>query len=291
MESPNYNAVQLRYYIIIIIYLNAWTLYQTAELLFTGTFRGRSFSRQRSYNPSLFDEWLPAVSSRGVTIFVSTLLGLFDRPDQVKILHVLPGVIELSSGVQYRRVTDGHDPLVGYDAGDYEDLTDTIEMKDTANSNLRSELNVKETIDELLISFSFSSCAGKITRIGPARLLLSMLYSAGMIHCRRHACRMVSSPYCNTSVVDGEGQVFWNKDLEAGRRVVVRRLSGNMLARCIAVSTPLEVKEDGEFVNLLGNKTVSTFLRLDECLSCCLTAALDSGHDVVYIIWLFARGE
>ena len=187
-------------------------------------------------------------------------------------------MIELESGVQYQRVRDGHDPSAGYAAGNHQELTSVENSRNTATASLKVELLVKETLEELLVSFRFSSSKGIFNLIGPGWLSQVLIKGIGRVYCPQSACKLLPPPYRVMVTVDGGGEINAEDDFCAGRFVVIRQLSGNVLARCLGTFTSSYHKP------LLDGGRAHFLLRLDECLSCCIRAAASSVDDLVYIV-------
>ena len=242
-----------------------------AESLFAGSGERRA---------ATYFDTSPAFSSRGLCFIRSTLIDITDRPDQSKILQIIPGVIELRSGTQYQRVIDAPKTSFGYDAENYQDITDLTTHKNTASGSLKTELIVQETLEKLLISFRFSSSKGEIF-LGPAELSDSILRSVGDVYCRQKHCEILAPPFPTVSSLDGEGAAYATDDRNAGRSIVIRQLAGNPLARCLATMIVRSRNSHGQSVALTSDGAI---LRLDECLSCCIKAARLSPHWPVYII-------
>ena len=263
-------------------YLQIGTLHQVVQFLFTG-FRRNGLDLLRGHvreaDTRVYSE--AAFTSLGFCFIQSALLNLSDRPDHHRHLAVLPGVIELQSGVQYEVVTDGHSIIEEYSAGDYQELISTTPSRSTSASALKLELLVKETMHELLVSFRFSSPKGGIGLIGPALLSRALLHSVGRVYCPRRACQVLTPPYGGIVSVDGEGAVDYKDDFRAGRSIVVRPLGGHVLGRCLGTYTSTTSSMRLESPPILKSNVI---LRLDECLSCCIRAARLLDKDVVYIV-------
>jgi len=122
---------------------------------------------------------------------------------------------------------------------------------------------------------------GKITDIGPKRLLDALLSGYGTVRCRDvkgKCCQPMAPPYNSLFSVEGEGCIDSQRDREAGKRVVVRRLWGNTVARAVALLTYADPSD------AVNSEHVGQILRVEECLSCCIRAALSDRQPLVYIV-------
>ncbi|MCJ1365372.1 hypothetical protein MMC16_004493 [Acarospora aff. strigata] len=246
-----------------------------------------------------------AASHRGVCYYMDILLEVSDQPQKVTLLHVLPGCIESKKGRRISRIVDHthlYDPTMNYSADNYtplRSLSDEI-YSDTGSKDLRVTLILKETMSGFSVAFRFSNSEG-MCEVGPYAILHGMIRSLGLAVCPGHNCQTLQPPFQNQQwlhqtgskgfsiyTLDGEGiipepegetpvkgETAVESDVPRMKHrrqtVVIRRLHNNTLARCIAVSDFRRYK-------------VPAVLRRDECISCCIKAALSLDEPTTYII-------
>ncbi len=251
----------------LLLYLNREMILQTAEAIFTGT--AKHFWEQVGEFP--FEPWRQSVkkrvavsSTQGLCFYLGALARLTDQPGDAARIHVVPGTIEIKSGRRYQCVRDVDPGQIsrGYGTETYTVL-ETLESNiDTSTPGLSVDLILQETVKELLVSFRFTSSKGDFSRIGPCKMVEAMIGSTGLVHCPRTGCQKLHAPYESIYTIDGEG----NLPLETapvGQPLVIRRLCGNGLARCLCCVTTWGPR----------------IFRADECLSCSIKAAWKlTGH-------------
>ncbi|KAI9877936.1 MAG: hypothetical protein M1830_002418 [Pleopsidium flavum] len=267
--------------------LSVATVSATATMIFGGNLAPGPGIVQR------FEHCQPsAFTSGGICFFFDMLKHISDRPDSATVLHVLPGCIQLKSGHTVTQVEDMIDlerldrSRPTYPAGNRQPYDASKAAEDTG-SNLMVDLLVKEAAAEAFVCFRLSSIEGRCCDIGVTSLLRAVLSSAGAVPCNavRHQDHL-TMPADGVATRDGEGLVSNAADHENGDFIVVRRLSRNTLARCVALVGARLYRHD---------KMSRTILRTHECLPCCVRAALNireamqqiwpgTGKAVVYIV-------
>ena len=242
----------------------------TAEALFTGMRnQDRDIDEQTRPLP-------PAFIYRGITFYFDILARISDRPDEAGTLHVIPGNIELESGRRYSFASEREDVQVQQnEATNYQPITSLTAKVNTASSNLEAKLLVQERIGALFLALQFSQTGGQqVCTMLPTELLGSLSGATSKVFCPGSACGLIKLPIASVFTVDGEGVVDPKADAELGRLVVVRRLDGNAIARCVALRAVRPIDFKG-----------ATILRSNECISCCMKSAFRLGLPVVYILW------
>ncbi|KAI9877889.1 MAG: hypothetical protein M1830_002518 [Pleopsidium flavum] len=267
--------------------LSVATVCATATIVFGGNL-APSFSVVAEFK----DRQPSAFTSGGICFFFDMLRHISDRPDAATVLHVLPGCIRLRSGHTVTQVEDMIDlvrpdwSMPTYPAGNRQPYDESKAAEDTG-SNLMVDLLVKEAAAKALVCFRLSSIEGRCCDIGVTSLLRAVLSSAGAVPCNAVSHQdQLTMPADGVATRDGEGFVADPADHENGDFIVVRRLSRNTLARCVALVGTRSHRHD----NLSR-----TILRTHECLPCCVRAALNireamqqiwpgTGKAVVYIV-------
>lgn len=275
---------------VLLAYLNATTVYQTAHYIFTGHMTGYHASQ-----PDQMYRWKdlpPAIVSHGLCIFVDTFEQISDRPESCKFLNILPGTIEGQSGVRFDSIEDG---TVSLHAEYQDEAPKEIKKYDTVVDRNDTPMHVKllarETLRNLIVSLEISSPRGKVC-VGPMYLKRAVLQSVGLIRCGGQNCEPLKAPLSSISTVEGEGYVYPKEDVEMRRRVVIRKLAGNVIARCLSVCECMQserVKRMRQRDKRAGdsspaeNMEVAQLMRRDECLPCSIRAALKYRADIVYL--------
>ena len=252
--------------------LNSITItqvYQTAELIFTG--------RLEKAN-----ERPPAYSANGMVIYLDLLREFSDNPGMAGMVHVVPGNLGLESGRTYSIARDlDRSGNIRYHATNYQKLSSLPLPMDTSSAELAVNLVVRESVGGLYLEFVFTLAKKSLCSIGQSELINRLGRMSYIVDCSRYQCRETKSPLDSVYTADGEGKVDPKADVEAGRYVVIRRLQGNSIARCVAlcqVASNPEIHWDSKgkpwqsFKNEVRHENI--ILRSDECWSCCIKAAL-----------------
>ncbi|CZR55079.1 uncharacterized protein PAC_04965 [Phialocephala subalpina] len=217
-------------------------------------------------------------SSRGVCFYltITSSAELADRPEQSKLLSIIPGVIMASgSGSCYSIVKDAHDPRVTFEAPKPRMISDLGSCGSPSTPDLRIEMVVKETVEELLVSFRFTSSKGSVSGIGPATLVSIILWASGRVPCpRTNRCRGVKS-FDQLRAIDGEGTPYNYGEDWGNASVLVRQVINNPISRIAALCTSIYGHRKSTDVDLgLEGNTKGIILRGDECIACCIIQAL-----------------
>ncbi|MCJ1249457.1 hypothetical protein MMC30_006681 [Trapelia coarctata] len=238
---------------------------ETAEALFTGMWNQDRDVRLKTRLPP------PAFSHRGVTFYLDILRRISDQPGEAATLHVVPGSIQLPSGCRYTYTSDSeYHHYEKSEATNYQPLLSLTDTADTGSLDLHAELRVTERIEALYLVFQFSRAGQEVATVPPYDLIKRLSMAANKVFCLHRSCGQLTLPLPSVFTADGEGRVDPDTDAGSGRSVVVRRLHGNVLARCLALC--------------LTGPNGTTVLRSNECLSCCIKSAIGFGLPVVYIV-------
>lgn len=206
-----------------------------------------------------------AFTNGGVCFYQGILRELTDRPEAVAVLHVLPGCIQIKAGRIVNALED-MPHMVPLDNTTQFPI-DSIQPYDPSNagdntgSNLSVDLMIKQAVTKAFAYFRLTSECGKHYVIGPALHLSNVLTAVGSVQCdaERH---QESFNLLADSVMslDGEGPLLHRMCKLRRAPITVRRLSGNTLSRCVALSE----------CSFYEKRTI---LRTHECLNCCLREA------------------
>lgn len=210
-----------------------------------------------------------AFTNTGICFYQGILRDLTDRPEAVAVLHIVPGCIQTRAG----RIGTVLEDVPGIHI--YQRTTpfssaipqpyDPSLADDNTGSNLSVDLMIKETITKVFAYFRLTSECRQRYDIGPAEHMYNILAAAGKVECNaeRHQKTSILSTDKVISL-DGEGtlerRIFGEKELS----IIVRRLSRNTLARCVALRDARTY-----------NSPYFTILRTHECLDCCIRTAQD----------------
>ena len=186
-----------------------------------------------------------------------------------------------------RDIDTGRLPVLGYGlsirylADNFQLTTSLTPNIDTGSQDLKTGLVVKEMTEQLLVTLRFS-CSKGIATVGPYTLMRSLTGSTGLVYCPTYCKQTVglSSKTPNSEqnghevrflTVDGEGRL--EKEIFNESAIIIRRLTRNILARCLSIYDRQD-RMRGDHNGML--------LRHSECMSCCIKAALDMPKPVVY---------
>ena len=132
--------------------------------------------------------------------YLDILLEVSDRPEQLALLHVMPGCIETADGRTYSKLVDGVSKTIthrapkpfmtssvfhkSYSASMVQSF---VSMKgdlalDTGSQNLKVFLVMHESIRELYANFRICG-EGGVSEVGISTLCDLMLSSSGLVHC------------------------------------------------------------------------------------------------------------
>ena len=254
----------------------AKNIFCTAEAIFTGLRKARdSAYRARS----------SALSLRGIVLYLGLLRQISDTPEEATRVCVIPGTIARDSGRISDYVLDGGSTIsfsatvkrnAKYHPTNYQPLQN-LTNKDTGMAGLSLKLLVRETTKEFFLSMQIFAPGqpNPVEEFGPRGLLESIAAASRNVHCRRSGCEPLKPPFRSIFTADGEGGIL-DKEETTERNVIIRRFQNNMLARCWAINH--------YHINIVANQFRPVILQQDECLSCCIRAALALGKKVVYII-------
>jgi len=219
-----------------------------------------------------------AFTNGGICFYQGILRELTDRPEAVAVLHVLPGCIQTRAGRIGTALEDVPDMKVSQSTTPF--LTDNTQPYDPSNagdntgSTLSLELLIKETVTKVFAYVRLTSSCGKCYIISPTRHIYDVLAKAGQVQCNteRHQEPFIL-PADGVISVYGEGELSRRSLEERKASIIIRRLSRNILARCVALGIS---RQDWVPYN--------TILRTYECLDCCIRTAQDFREFPVIII-------
>ena len=259
-------------------YLNSLTIHQAAMYLFAGCGYGGLIhlptSRGMDHTKLIFT----ARAKQGLCFFVDTLVEISDRPETRKVLHILPGTIEGPSGSHFDVIEDGNQ-MNRYQEGELKPLQDYKSLEKSDNIPLESKLLVQESLQKISASIQISGPKGNIY-IGPMILQRDILWGVGLIDCPGRDCDSITEQGLSRMMVVDDGIMPPESSPEG--RVILRKLAGNSLARCISVAMPLrDIDNYGK--RLHYDKDAAVLLRRDECIPCCIRAGLSNKKGCTFI--------
>lgn len=257
----------------------AKNIFSTAEAIYTGF---------RDVRDSTYWRHSSAVSLRGVVLYLGLLRDITDKPEEAARVCVITGAITLgSSGRMADCILDGGRTASlstslkrgsNYRATNYQPLQD-LANKDTGLAGSELKMSVKQTAREFFLTmqiFAPGQPDDPVREFGPRHYLEVLAAASWKVHCRRFGCEPLKPPFRSIFTAEGEGTAL-SRDETPERNVVVRRFKDNMLARCWTV--------DHHSSDVLSRGPArDAILQQDECLSCCIRAALALGKGIVYII-------
>jgi len=176
-------------------------------------------------------------SSYGIYFPITNLIRFSDWPHKSKFF-LYTRLITSHSGFQYERTKDAQGLKASYKASKFE-VTASPNGGYTGIRDLQAEILAKETLDELLLRFSFTSSKGSVWGIELAALAQDQYSAISRVPCRRGTtCRPVNLPIYVYSL-GGKGSKENIGQQQKICSVVVRKLMGNPLARIAALCTDL----------------------------------------------------
>lgn len=231
-----------------------------------------------------------AFTSGGNCFYFNILAQVTDDPSLATRLNIIPGCIQASSGHTFLQIEDVYESSLGSELPDYpiqgRRIFDPAALFEDTGARLSAELIAKETSSSLYVEYRLTSTYGSC-KLSPARLMIRLLLYSVVGYCvhRPNGELPTLEGPIEIPMLDGEGTTNALEDSRGGIRVVVRRLHGNTMARCIALSS-VHYPERG-----LAHLAV---LRANgQCFNCCLEKASEmyANHEprdlarfVVYII-------
>ena len=261
-------------------HLQAKTVYQAALHLFQGYDRG-NLSHRSDYTSGLSWFDLPAQAELGVCIFVDTLMEISDRPETRRSLHILPGTIEGPSGTHFSSIQDGTS-MNQCAEDELKPLQDFASLEKKNTTPFESRLLAKESLREITVTIEISGPKGNIW-IGPTALHKAIFRSVGLIECAREGCMPITLPHSpEIMIVDGS-TIAPRECTSLQGEIILRTLTGNMLARCISVAKPSGpgiIPKSREGMERIDARLL---LRRSECIPCCIRAGLSSQAEFTYI--------
>lgn len=233
-ENQEYLPKPLNITVAMLSRLTTSSVHYMAQRIFAGT-----AIRDEDRRDGRLNDLPPAVVVQGLCFFVDTFEKISDRPELGKFLRVLPGTIEGKSGAHFDIIEEENMEF----HNEYEDETvsesrDYAELNDRYDTPMQVQILARETLKDITINFQFSSPRGTIYT-GPMALKLALLRSVGLICCHCQDCEPLHAPDTSFSLVR-EGFVYPKEDIEAGRTMVIRRLAGNTIARCLSVCREMQ---------------------------------------------------
>lgn len=230
-----------------------------------------------------------AFTSGGNCFYFNILAQVTDDPSLATRLNIIPGCIQASSGHTFLQI-EAYESSLGSELPDYpiqgRRIFDPAALFEDTGARLSAELIAKETSSSLYVEYRLTSTYGSC-KLSPAKLMIRLSQSSAVGYCvhRPNGELPTLEGPIEIPMLDGEGTTNAQEDSRGGIRAVIRRLHGNTMARCIALSSV-------DYPELLV--THRTVLRANgQCFNCCLEKASEmyANHDpcdlsrvVVYII-------
>ena len=258
-------------------YLDASTTYQATRCLFAGCDGGDLIYLSHLPGDQNVSKLFPALTTQGLCLFVDTLVEISDRPETRKFLHILPGTIEGPSGTHFAHVEDG-ETIDEYQKEELKPLENYASLEEVCKTPLESRLLARESLRNISASIHISGPKGYI-HIGPMKLQRAIFGSFGLIQCSGRGCDPISVSAFSRIMVAEESSLVTEEHRTEGI-VILRKLAGNTLARCVSVAMP-----SGPCVEFTRHRfpRPDLLLRRDECISCCIRAALSFQGDCSYV--------
>ena len=222
-----------------------------------------------------------------MTLYLDVLRELSEQSKTAAMPHVVPGNMVLESGRMYTTAKDS--PPAGgidYDATNHQACIPLPSPVDTSSTDLNVKLTIEASTRELTIHFRFFRAGRSLCSIGPANLVDRLARASFSVYCPRRRCLNLAAPLTSVFTLEGEGRVYPEVDLDAGRLVIIRQLQGNSITRCLTTfqnGKYAEIRKDAvigdpadvpsaEQKDVLYHENV--ILRSEECWSCCIEVAL-----------------
>ena len=222
-----------------------------------------------------------ALSSNGTCFYFNILEQVTDIPSLATQLNVIPGCIQSPSGHTFLQIEDLYHSVLDAELPNNQvqerRAFDVAMLFDNTGAPLSAELVATETSSSLYVQYKLTSIYGSC-KLSPGRLMRRILRSSIVGYCAHRPNSEVLPPNIPTapSMLDGEGAANAVEDLEHGNNIVVRRLHGNIMGRCVAL-----VVRCHEFW-----VTYRAILRQHEqCFNCCLAKAEELRADLKPDVW------
>ena len=231
-----------------------------------------------------------AFTSGGNCFYFNILEQVTDDPSLATRLNIIPGCIQASSGHPFLQIEEAYESFLGSELPDYpiqgRRIFDPAALFEDTGARISAELVAKETSSSLYVEYRLTSTYGSC-KLSPARLIRRLLHCSAVEYCvhRPNGELPTLEGPIEIPMLDGEGTTNALEDSEGGIRAVFRRLHGNTMARCIALSSVHSPEL------LVTHRAV---LRANgQCVNCCLEKASEiyANHDprewgrvIVYII-------
>lgn len=214
----------------------------------------------------------PLAFTSGGNCFYFNILGqVTDDPSLATRLNIIPGCIQASSGHTFLQIEDA---ALGSELPDYpiqgRRIFDPAALFEDTGARLSAELIAKETSSSLCVEYRLTSTYGSC-KLSPKRLMISLFQKSAVGYCvhRPNGELPTLEGSIEIPMLDGEGTTNALEDWEDSRggkiRAVVRRLHGNTMARCIAL-TSVHYPE-------FGLVHIAVLRANGQCFNCCLDKA------------------
>lgn len=186
-----------------------------------------------------------AFTSGGNCFYFNILEQVTDDPSLATRLNIIPGCIQASSGHTFLQIEDAYESSLVSELPDYpiqgRRKFDSAVLFEDTGARLSAELVAKETSSSLYVEYRLTSTYGSC-KLSPVRLIHRLLQSSAVGYCvhRPNGELPTLEGPIEIPMLDGEGTTNALEDWEDSRggiRAVVRRLHGNTMARCIALSS------------------------------------------------------
>lgn len=231
-----------------------------------------------------------AFTSGGNCFYFNILEQVTDDPSLATRLNIIPRFIQASSGHTFLQIEDAYESSLVSELPDYpiqgRRKFDSAVLFEDTGAQLSAELVAKETSSSLYVEYRLTSTYGSC-KLSPARLIRRLLQSSAVGYCvhRPNGELPTLEGPVEIPMLDGEGTTNASEDSSGGIRAVVRRLHGNTMARCIALSSV--------YCPELWVTHRAVLRANGQCFNCCLEKASEvyANHDprewgrvIVYII-------
>lgn len=244
----------------------------------------------------------------GLVFYLNILRNVTDRPEEILRLRIIPGRIEF--GRSFLSLEDLEPSLDGNVSGptNINDLSSLRTLRGLGTGASVSSSSVKAHVEEtwygLSMNYVLTTDTG-ICSLGPTAMTDHVHRGSGHVHCNRKfkRCVPLTPDHLSLSLLIGTGRISNLQNEAIGENIVLRQVEDNPMARYVALAGELSLPSadfDSRSINsqleeeeqarglehqtahptradVLKPRQISALgiLQCDNCISCCLRAALN----------------
>jgi hypothetical protein len=259
------------------------------------------------YNPILLRS---AIVCRGLCFYFGVLRELSPDVETIIRIHIVPGIIEGSTGRTFEKIEDHHrvrlEPTISYSAKMPVAAPQLKASRGACSPELEAQLAIDEDVESMKLHYRVSAAGeNMLCTFTPHQLMTKVLHASGRVQCKRIGCRKLSNQNIGAVAVEGEGRLNPLELSQQGYSIILRQVAGSSLGRCLALFLDVRTtkgKNPVPYDNIpsmeimgLPKDTILTsdptnqvgmVLQNDECFPCCIRAALKlhRDHEVICVV-------